>query len=163
MELKDLFLEKLQELASAEQLLIANLPDLIMASSNPELHSVFAVHLRQTEVQSTRIAETFATLKVKTSTRPCRSMGALIAEASQASVQRSPGQIRDLVILDIALRIEHAEIAAYLSILALAESLDYGAAFKLLTQNLKEEQQTAEHLLRINLHLLEQAPQARSA
>lgn len=158
MELKELFLEKLQELASTEQLLVANLPDLITASFNRDLHSIFSTHLKQTEDQSRRIDQAFGSLGIKPCTRPCRPMGALIAEASQISVKRAPGTVRDLAILDIALRIEHSEIAAYLSLIALAQTLNYATAAKLLTQNLEEEQHTAQYLQQIGATLLESTP-----
>ena len=160
MELKELFLEKLEEIASAEQLLVANLPDLIHASSNPELRSAFITHLSQTQEQSWRIDEAFASLNLQTSHRPCRPMGALVAVASQVSVQSGSGSIRDLAIVGIALRIEHSEIACYLSAIAVADALNYTAASKLLRQNLAEEEHTADHLQQIGDVLLQSTPAA---
>ena len=158
MELKELFLEKLQELASAEQLLVNNLPDLITASFHSELRLAFSTHLRQTENQTHRIDLAFASLGQKTCTRPCKPMGALIAEASQIAVRRAAGTVRDIAVLDIALRIEHSEIAAYLSLIALADSLGYTTASSLLTENLNEEQHTAKRLQEIGDTLLETVP-----
>lgn len=162
MELKARFLEELQELASAEELLIACLPELITAAANPQLSSVFERHLRQTELQSGRIKRVFASLGLRQTLRPCRPMGALIGEASNASVHGWRGSVRDFVLVDVARRIEQFEIAAYTSVVALAEALEYFEAVNLLTQNLVEEQTTTQQLTAIHDEMVARAQETRS-
>jgi ferritin-like metal-binding protein YciE len=55
LNLHDLFLKKLHELAGAEKLLIAGLPALVAAASDAELQAAFSGHLKQTKKQANRI------------------------------------------------------------------------------------------------------------
>ena len=157
MNLNELFLVKLQELASAEKLLIAGLPELVEAASDAELQAALAEHLKQTEMQADRIEDAFASLRVESQTGTCKPMVALIADASNAAVMEPAGAIRDLAILGAAERVEHFEMAAYFFIISVAKTLGNGDAANLLVENLMEEQEAADHLRKISRTLLEHA------
>ena len=157
MNLKELFLEKIQELSSAEKLLIAGLPVLVAAASDAELQASFAEHLKQTRMQARRIDDAFASLRVEAETSACKPMVALIADASKAALTEPTGVIRDIAILGAAERVEHFEIAAYSSTISLAKTLGYGDAANLLVETLTEEQKAADHLKKISNALLKRA------
>lgn len=157
MSLHELFVDKLQELAGIEKLLIAGLPPLVKASTDAELQAAFAEHLKQTEEQATRIADAASSLQLPSESDTCKPMVAMIADAAKAALTEPAGTIRDLAMLGAAERVEHFEIAAYSSSISLAKTLGYGDAANLLVENLQEEQKAAEHLKKISKTLLKKA------
>lgn len=157
MSLHELFVEKLQELAGGEKLLIAGLPALVKASTDAELQAAFAEHLKQTEQQASRIEDANSSLRLESKTDACKPMVAMIADAAKAAIIEPAGVIRDLAMLGAAERVEHFEIAAYSSTISLAKTLGYGDAANLLVENLQEEQKAAEHLKKISKTLLKRA------
>jgi ferritin-like metal-binding protein YciE len=157
MNLQEMFVEKLQEVAGAEKLLVAGLPALVDASSDAQLQAALAEHLEQTETQVTRIADVHASLRLKPKSRTCKPMAALVADGAKAALAKPAGEIRDLAMLGAAQRVEYFEIAVYLSTISLAKTLGYGDATNLLVENLLEEQKAADHLKKISKSLLERA------
>jgi ferritin-like metal-binding protein YciE len=156
MSLHKVFLEKLYELAGVEEVLIAGLPALVEASSDAELQAAFAGHLKQTEMQATRLDDAGTSLRLEFKAGKCKPMIAMVADAVKAAA-RPAGVVRDLAMLGAAERIEHFEIAAYSSTISLAKTLGYGDAANLLVESLLEEQKAAEHLKKISKTLLKQA------
>lgn len=157
MDLYGLFLEKLAELANAENLLIDGLPKLVKAATDGELQTALGKHLKETEKQAVRIVDVFGSLRVKPERIACKPMVALVADGARAAAVRPVGVIRDLAILSAAQRVENFEIATYFSAISLAKTLGYGDAANLLVENLQEEQRAAEHLKKIGKALLKQA------
>lgn len=157
MNLNELLIRNLQDLADAEKLLIAGLPALVDAALNAELQAAFAEHLRKTQTHAVRIADACTSLQIKPETTTCKPMVALVADASKAALTDPAGAIRDLAMLGAAERVEHFEIAAYLSAISLAKALSYGDAANLLVENLMDEEKAAEHLTKISKMLLKQA------
>lgn len=162
MSLHQLFVEKLQELAGLEKLLVAGIPALVAAATDAELQAAFAEHLNQTEKHATRIENTHASLRLESKTEVCEPMVAMIADASKAALTEPEGTLRDLAMLGAAERIEHFEIAAYSSTISLAKTLGYGDAANLLVENLQEELKAAEHLKKISKSLLKRAQEEAS-
>ena len=162
MGLHQLFVEKLQELAGVEKLLIAGIPALVAAATEAELQAAFADHLKQTERHADRIEDTHASLRLESKTEVCKPMVAMIADASKAALTKPEGTMRDLAILGAAERIEHFEVAAYSSTISLAKTLGYGDAANLLVENLQEELKAAEHLKKISKTLLKRAQEEAS-
>lgn len=157
MSLHELFVEKLQELAGVEKLLIAGLPALVAASKDAELQAAFAEHLKQTEKHASRVGNAELSLRLDCKTDACKPMVAMIADAAKAALTEPAGVIRDLAMLGCAERVEHFEIAAYSSTISLAKTLGYGDAANLLVESLQEEQKAAEHLRKISKTLLKRA------
>lgn len=162
MNLHELFTDKLHELASVEKLLIAGLPPLVKASTDAELQAAFQTHLKQTEKQAARIADTHASLRLEWQTEVCKPMVAMIADAAKAALTEPEGTMRDLAMLGAGERIEHFEVAAYSSTISLAKALGYGDAANLLVENLQEELKAAEDLKKISKTLLKQAQEEGS-
>lgn len=162
MNMHDLFVAKLQELAGAEKLLISGIPALVKASTDAELQAAFAGHLKQTEQQAVRLKDAAASLRLEAEMDICKPMAAMIADASKAALVEPEGVMRDLAMLGAAERVEHFEIAAYSSAISLAKTLGYGDAANLLVENLQEESKAAEHLKKISKTLLRRAQEDAS-
>jgi len=91
MNLHELVLENLQEVAGAEKFLVAGLLALIDASSGVQLQAALAEHLKQTEIQVTRIADVHTSLRLKLKSRICKPMVGLLADAAKATPTKPAG------------------------------------------------------------------------
>jgi ferritin-like metal-binding protein YciE len=87
--LQDVFAEQLNDLRSAEQQLVAALPEMANAASSDELRQAFEEHLEETRSHVERIDEAITTLGIATSNEECKGMKGLIEEARRSSRPRA--------------------------------------------------------------------------
>ena len=69
--LKDLYIDELKDLYSAEKQLVKALPKMVKAATHPELKRAFAAHLRQTEGQVARLEKVFEALEASPRGKKC--------------------------------------------------------------------------------------------
>ncbi len=101
-----------------------------------------------------RLDEVFTALGAKVSKKPCAAMKGLVEEGGEAAESSADGTYKDILIIGAAQRVEHYEMAAYGTALALAESLGNEQAVSLLQQTLDEEQAADDTLGEISLSIL---------
>ena len=111
--LRDLYIDELRDLYSAETQLVKALPKIAKASSNEQLREAFQEHLQQTEGHVSRLEQIFDQLEEKASGKKCLGMEGLIKEGSEAIEEDFPDEVKDAGIIGAAQRVEHYEIAAY--------------------------------------------------
>jgi ferritin-like metal-binding protein YciE len=144
--LQDVFAEQLNDLRSAEQQLVNALPKMASAASSKELRSAFEEHLQQTRGHLERVDDVIATTGIATTGEECKGMKGLIAEGEQIISVNGDPIAKDAALIAAAQRVEHYEIAAYGTVVTLADTLDYDDAKDTLGQTLDEEE-TADKLL----------------
>jgi ferritin-like metal-binding protein YciE len=137
--LKELFLDELQDLYSAEQQLVKALPKMAKTASSEELRTAFSDHLEQTRGHVNRLEQIGENLAVTLSGKKCKAMEGLIKEGKEVIASEGDQDIIDLALVAAAQRVEHYEISAYGSARALAEQLGDGSAVQLLQETLDEE------------------------
>jgi ferritin-like metal-binding protein YciE len=157
--LRDLYLEQLQDLYSAEQQLIKALPKMAKASSSEELRAAFEDHLGQTRQHAQRIETIFEQMGEKVGAKKCKGMEGLVKEGSEVMEEEMEDGIKDAAIIAAAQRVEHYEIAGYGCVHAYAERLGDDKAASLLEQTLEEEKQADELLNGIAEQLNMDVPQ----
>jgi ferritin-like metal-binding protein YciE len=92
--------------------------------SSPMLRDGIQLHIEQTHTQIERVEQAMEKLEVPRSRKVCEAMRGLIEEAQhEIEEQDGKGPILDLIIVAGLQRIEHYEIAAYGTGVALAEAL----------------------------------------
>ena len=144
-ELRDNLIKELGDILDAEQQLLKALPKLAEAATAEELKSACEEHLEQTEEQIGRIKEIFESLGVPAKTKTCKAMQGLIAEAEQG-VKEEEG---DAVLIALAQKVEHYEIATYGTLRSWASLLEEDDIADLLTENLDQEKEFDERLTEI--------------
>jgi ferritin-like metal-binding protein YciE len=144
--LRDVYLEELQDLYSAEQQIIEVLPQLASAATSPDLERAFAEHLEQTTVHRDRLELILKSLNAQPGGHHCEGMAGLIKEGRQRLRQDSPSDVKDAVLISAAQRVEHYEIAGYGTARTYARLLGDWEGERLLQQTLDEEGAT-DHLL----------------
>ena len=145
--LQDLFLDELKDLHNAERQIIAALPKMQKAASNPDLQAAFEEHLEQTKEHVNRLEQVFDIIGEKVQGKTCRAMQGIVEEAKEMMEEKgSDPSVMDAALIACAQRVEHYEIAAYGCVRTYARMLGYNDAEKLLQQTLDEEAETDEKL-----------------
>ncbi|HEU5336691.1 MAG TPA: ferritin-like domain-containing protein [Terriglobales bacterium] len=154
--LRELFVEELQDLYSAENMIIKALPKMMEKTSSPDLRNALDQHLQQTRGQVRRLDQIFDQLpKVDREDRKCKGMEGLIKEGEELMKEDGEPEVRDAGIISAAQRVEHYEMAGYGTVRTYARLLGHTDWAQLLQQTLDEEKQ-ADSILnglseRINL------------
>lgn len=157
--LRDLYVQQLRDLYSAEKQLIAALPKMAKTASTDSLRKAFEHHLEETRKQKDRIEEIFSELDQKPGRHKCKGMEGLIAEGSEFLENDGDSDVVDAGLIAAAQRVEHYEIAGYGTAKAFAQQLGEERAGKLLDDSLREESQANEKLNEIALqNVNKQAP-----
>ena len=139
--LRELYIDELKDLYNAETQLVKALPKMAKASSSPELKAGFEEHLKQTKGHVERLEAIFGTLDESPKGKKCHGMEGLIEEGSEA-VEEYEESVRDAALIGAAQRVEHYEIAAYGTVIAMAKQLGETRPAGLLNQTLEEEKET---------------------
>jgi ferritin-like metal-binding protein YciE len=147
--LKQLLVEELKDLYSAEKQIVRALPKIVRGAASEELKSALAEHLEATKGQVTRLEEVFSHLEEKARAKPCKGMEGLLKEGAECLEEVEKGQLRDLQLIGAAQRVEHYEVAAYGTAKAMAESLGLSDAAELLDETLKEEEEADQKLTEV--------------
>ena len=140
--LRDLYIDELKDLYSAEAQLVKALPRMVKAASHPELKRAFETHLRQTERQVERLDRVFQELGVSPRGKKCVGMQGLIEEAQELIREKPDPDVLDAGLISKAQHVEHYEIAGYGTVRTYARQLGEERQAALLQQTLDEEGQT---------------------
>jgi len=159
--LKDLLIEELQDIYSAEQQILKALPKMEAAATSPKLKAAFTKHLAETQGQVERLNQIFAQLKQEPGGKVCVATKGLVKEAKEMMEEKADTDVRDAALIASAQKIEHYEIANYGTTLCWATELGLTDIATLLETTLNEEKKTDQSLTklaksRINLEAISQ-------
>src|SRR5580693_1187766 len=146
MPLKDVLLDELRDMYSAENQLVKALPKLAKGVKDAKLKALFTAHLEETKGQVERLKEVFGHLGEKPTGEHCNGMEGIVEEGKDALEKDEEGASFDSGLIGAALRTEHYEIAGYQASIAMAKTLEMGEIVSLLAANLKEETAAAEKI-----------------
>jgi ferritin-like metal-binding protein YciE len=158
--LKELYIDELKDLYSAENQLVKALPKLAKAASSEELRAGFEEHLEQTKGHVQRLEKIFEALGESPKGKKCKGMAGLVEEGAEVIDEDFEDSLMDAALIGAAQRVEHYEIAAYGTVCAFAEELGENEQASLLTETLEEEKETDEKLTKLAEEI---NPQANSA
>lgn len=148
-ELQELLTDHLRDLYDAEKQLTKALPKLAKAASNQELKQAFTDHLQVTKNQVARIEQAFEHLGEKAKGKPCKGMQGLVEEGQEHVAEHERGTILDVTLAAGAEKVEHYEIAGYMTARSLAKAIGQRAVAGLMQETLREEEQTGNLLMQI--------------
>jgi ferritin-like metal-binding protein YciE len=144
--LRELYLNQLQTLLSAEEQIDIAAQTMVERSTDGELARALQLHLEETESQVVRLRKILISATGSAQLLKCKAVQALIAESEDMLLDARNDAVRDVALIAAAQRIEHYEIAAYGTVRRFAEILGDTAAVELLTQTVEEERH-ADRLL----------------
>lgn len=144
--LRELYVDELRDLLSAESQLMKALPKMAKAASNPELKQAFELHLQQTKGQMERLEQIFQTMGMTARAKKCKGMEGLIEEGKEMMEEDADPEVMDAALISAAQKAEHYEIASYGTVRTFARLLGDDNAARLLQQTLDEEGDTDKKL-----------------
>ena len=154
--LRELFVQELEDLYSAENMIVKALPKMMEKTSSPELRKALEEHLQQTRGHVRRLDQIFDQLpKADREDHKCKGMEGVIKEGEDLIKKDAEPEVRDAGIISAAQRVEHYEMAGYGTVRTYARLLGHNDWAQLLQQTLDEEKD-ADRILnslseRINL------------
>lgn len=144
--LRDLFVEELKDLYSAEKQILAARKKVAKAIQNPQLKSAFDKHMEETEEQKARLEQIFKRIGEKPTGKHCKGMEGCIAENQELLEEDTEPEVLDAGLIVGLQKVEHYEIAGYGSAVAFAKLLGDDESAKLLAKTLDEEERTDKKL-----------------
>ncbi len=137
-------------------------------SNAPALKEAFLNHLKETHGQVSRLEKAAALLAMKPTGKKCMGMEGVIKEGAEALEEDGDDSVLDLGIVGAGSRVEHYEMAGYITAISLAARVGVPEVASLLKQSLVEEENAEKtlscpwqkHLFRENGDWLEFPPSA---
>ncbi len=156
--LEQLFQEQLRDLYDAEKQLVRALPKMAKQAASEELRAALNEHLEVTKKQVERLDQVFETTGGKPKSHPCLGMRGIVEEGKEVMQKDANPELMDCAIIGSGRRVEHYEIAAYLTTGAMAERLGNTEAVELLKETLNEEREADQKLSEISERLMSKIP-----
>lgn len=148
--LHDLLVHELEDLLSAERMLVQALPKMAHAATDSKLKEGFEKHLKETREQHIhRLNEAFGELGRTPNGVVCKGMQGIIEEGEEFIRATGDPATIDAALIGAAQRAEHYEMAAYGTARAHAEELGLKKVADLLQETLDNEGQTNKLLTKV--------------
>lgn len=157
MSLREVLIDELRDLYSAENQLVKNLPKVAKKASDADLKAAFTTHLEETKGHVLRLRQAFEILGKKPTGKHCHGMEGAVAEVKEALEEDEEGALLDAGIIGAAARVEHYEIAGYTASIAIAKTLGEKEIVGLLTETLTEEQNASKLVMSLAKGILKEA------
>ena len=155
---KDLLTDEIKDLYSAEKQLTKAIPKMAKGSTDTSLKEAFKAHLEETRNQVTRLEEIAGLLAIKPTGKKCAGMEGCIKEGAEALEEKGDENVLDLGLIGAGSRVEHYEMAGYLTAISLAKRLGAADVVSLLQESLGEEQGAEKKLRSIAAGIIRRAP-----
>jgi ferritin-like metal-binding protein YciE len=156
--LHDLLEEEIKDLYSAEKQLLRALPKMAKGATDESLKQALKQHLDETKEQANRLEKVAQLLETKPTGKKCMGMEGVIKEGAEALEEEGDDAVLDLGIIGAGSRVEHYEMAGYLTAITLAKRLGASEVASLLTESLNEELNAEKTLRKIASALVKTAP-----
>jgi ferritin-like metal-binding protein YciE len=141
-DLKEMYIEEIKDLYSAENQILKALPRMIKAATHPQLKKAFAKHEKQTVGQVKRLERICKMLGTKPTGKKCSGMEGILEEGKELIKDKPAKDVLDAGLIAAAQHVEHYEMAGYGTCRTWAQLLGYAQQAELLQQTLNEEKQT---------------------
>jgi ferritin-like metal-binding protein YciE len=134
-------IDNLRDMLSAEKQLVQALPRMAKAAETPELQEAIQNHLEQTKGHVNRLEQVFQELEMAPRAKHCKGMEGLLEEGKEVLELDTEATVKDAGLIGAAQKVEHYEIAAYGTLVALANQMGHTSVAEILQQTLEEEKE----------------------
>ena len=148
--LADAFYDELCDIYHAEKQLLKAIPKMVKKANDESLVDALSAHLEETKQQVERVEAAFEDTGKSAKSKKCEAMAGLIEEAQEMMGEEAEPEVMDAVIIGLAQKVEHYEIATYGTLCSWADSLGYKNAKKQLGENLAEEEKADKTLTKVS-------------
>lgn len=158
--LKDLMIDELKDLYSAENQILKALPKMIKKATSPDLKQGFEKHLKETQGHVERLEKIFRELDESPKGKKCKGMEGVIADGKELMEEDAEPEVMDAGLIGAAQHVEHYEMAGYGCVRTYAELLGLNNIAKVLQKTLDEEKATDEKLTELARNINVEAEEA---
>jgi ferritin-like metal-binding protein YciE len=144
--LKDLYIQELKDLYSAETQIIKALPKMVKVTTNRKLAAAFNAHLAQTKRQAQRLEKLLKRHGESTRGPKCSGMEGVLKEGDEMIQEDAVDAVRDAGLIAAAQRVEHYEMAGYGCAHTYALELGDSMGAKVLATTFAEEEKADQKL-----------------
>ncbi|HEV3512234.1 MAG TPA: ferritin-like domain-containing protein [Candidatus Sulfotelmatobacter sp.] len=137
--LRELYINQLEHLHSAETQITDALPKMIEKSKDPQLKQALQTHLQETRGHVARLEQILPRLVGTVDSKKNKGIAALISEGEDIIKDAKHDAVRDAGIIAAAQKVEHYEMASYGTVRTFAEILGLTEQADLLDKTLDEE------------------------
>lgn len=148
--LADAFYDELCDIYHAEKQLVKALPKMAKRASDATLAEAFTSHLEETKQHVERVEAAFEDTGKAAKAKKCEAMAGLIEEATEMMDEDAEPEVMDAVLIGLAQKVEHYEIATYGTLCTWADVLGYTGAKKCLAENMSQEELADKKLTKIS-------------
>jgi ferritin-like metal-binding protein YciE len=146
-ELKDLLKHELGDILYAERRFLTSTRRMAKEAQDEQMKARVERHVQETESQIERLERAFAAIGEKAKAEKCEAAIGLREEHDSFKSEEKPSKpILQAFDLGSGLRVEHYEIAAYRSAIALSRALGEQECAGILEESLREEEDMAKFL-----------------
>jgi manganese catalase len=157
--IRELLIDQMRDLLSAEKQLVKALPKMIKAAQSEQLAMLVNQHLGETETQVQRLTDGLKLLDAPAKAKPCKGMMGLLEEGEEVMKEGKKMEPAgaDLALIGAAQKVEHYEMAGYISARNLAQQLQMPDLVQLLQLSLAEEENADQLLNQVSRPLMSAA------
>jgi ferritin-like metal-binding protein YciE len=138
--LSQVLVNELRDLYDAEKRLTTAIPKMSKKATNPTLRTTLDDHLIETKDQVRRLEKALRRLGETPRGKACVGMRGIVEEGNEhTSEDFERDDLRDVMIIGSAMRVEHYEMAAYMGAISHARMLGQTEVVDLLEETLAEE------------------------
>jgi ferritin-like metal-binding protein YciE len=146
-EMRELLIHELRDILYAERRFATATRHMVKEAGDPDVRRRLEQHVKETENQIGRVEKAFESLGEKPRGEKCEAAVGLREEHDSFKSEEKPSKtILEAFDLGSGLRVEHYEIAAYRSAIALADVLGEKECAGFLRENLREEEDMASFI-----------------
>lgn len=147
--LKDLLIASLRDIYDAEIRITKALPKMAKAASSEQLSAAFEEHLTETLEQVRRLERAFEEVGETPRRKRCEVIVGIIEEGKEILEESADEAVADAGSIAAAQKVEHYEMAAYVSARTWARTLGLETVAQLMQETLDEEIETDRKLTAI--------------
>ncbi len=148
--LKQLYLDQLEHLHSAETQITKALPKMIEKATDPQLKQALETHLQETRGHVTRLEQILQERAGKVDSKKNKGIAGLITEGEDLIRDANDESVRDAGIIAAVQRVEHYEMASYGTVRTFAQLLGENRDAEVLNKTLDEEKHADRVLTQIS-------------
>jgi len=140
----DLMVQTLQEIYDAEHQFLEGQQEMDQQATDEDLKSSIQQHISDTEQQIRNLEQVFEQLGQQPQRQTNEVAQGLVSEAQQNMQEAENEAIRDCAIIAAVIKVEHFEMGSYRGLVTGAQQMGQNEIANLLSENMQQEEQTAQ-------------------
>ena len=136
--------QALGETYDADHQFLEGQQEMEQQATDQDLKSSIQQHISDTEHQISNLEQVFEQLGQQPQRQTNEVAQGLVSEAQQNMQEAENEAIRDCAIIAAVIKVEHFEIASYRGLVTGAQQMGQNEIVNLLTENMQQEEQTAQ-------------------